>query len=235
MNANWARILVNSHEDNARSILMDTLSEQGYKVTPCESDDEALNHIQRNPVDVIIADLQSGAATGLVLLQTIKEINPEAAFIAMIESHNSDAAMAALTEGAFAYTTKPINLDELRVIVRNALKHQALLMNHQKLIETIQQSNAELNEEIVERRRVEDELRKALAQIKTLGGLLPICSSCKKVRDDTGYWSQIETYIQENSNAEFTHSLCPHCMKALYSNVQMKTDSEEDIKALFDK
>ena len=66
-------------------------------MTPCESDEEALNHIQRNTVDLIIADLQSSAATNVALLQAIKEINPEAAFIALIESHNSDAAMAALT------------------------------------------------------------------------------------------------------------------------------------------
>jgi len=69
-------------------------------------------------------------------------------------------------------------------------------------------------------RRRERELsvrvNEALAQLKVLRGLLPICASCKKVRDDTGYWSQIETYIHERSEAEFSHSICPECMERLY-------------------
>lgn len=60
------------------------------------------------------------------------------------------------------------------------------------------------------------ELRKALAEIKTLSGLLPICSSCKKIRSDEGYWTQIEAYIKEHSDADFTHGICPDCAKKLY-------------------
>ena len=53
-------------------------------------------------------------------------------------------------------------------------------------------------------------------KVKLLGGFLPICASCKKIRDDQGYWQQIETYIRENSEAEFSHSICPDCAKQLY-------------------
>ena len=60
------------------------------------------------------------------------------------------------------------------------------------------------------------ELQKALADVKTLGGLLPICSNCKKIRDDKGYWNQIEEYIHRHSEAEFSHSICPDCAKKLY-------------------
>jgi hypothetical protein len=60
------------------------------------------------------------------------------------------------------------------------------------------------------------ELQKALSEIKTLSGLLPICASCKKNRDDKGYWKQIESYIKEHSEAEFSHSICPNCTKLLY-------------------
>ena len=60
------------------------------------------------------------------------------------------------------------------------------------------------------------ELRKALAEVKTLGGMLPICASCKKIRDDEGYWNQIESYIEEHSDAEFTHGLCPDCLEKMY-------------------
>jgi PAS domain S-box-containing protein len=67
-----------------------------------------------------------------------------------------------------------------------------------------------------ERRKLIHDLQDALAKIRRLRGLLPICSSCKKIRDDKGYWNQLETYILEHSEAEFTHGLCPDCMKNLY-------------------
>ena len=59
-------------------------------------------------------------------------------------------------------------------------------------------------------------LQEALARVKTLSGLLPICSHCKKIRDDKGYWRQIELYIKERSETEFTHSICPDCAANLY-------------------
>ncbi len=77
--------------------------------------------------------------------------------------------------------------------------------------------------DISERKRVEEErekllldLQDALAKVKTLSGLLPICAACKKIRDDKGYWNQIESYIRDHSEADFTHSICPECSKKLY-------------------
>ena len=67
-----------------------------------------------------------------------------------------------------------------------------------------------------ERERMIDELQAALANVKTLRGLIPICASCKKIRDDKGYWSQVEVYVRERSEAEFSHGICPDCMKLLY-------------------
>jgi len=59
-------------------------------------------------------------------------------------------------------------------------------------------------------------LELALKEIKTLSGLIPICSGCKKIRNDDGYWEQVEIYIRNNSGAEFTHGICPECVKKLY-------------------
>ena len=67
-----------------------------------------------------------------------------------------------------------------------------------------------------ERERLIAELRQALRDIKNLRGLLPICASCKKIRDDQGYWQSLEQYVTEHSEAQFTHGLCPECMKSLY-------------------
>lgn len=71
----------------------------------------------------------------------------------------------------------------------------------------------ELNEEIEHRKKTEQELKNAMAEIKTLRGILPVCSYCKNIRDDHGYWNQIEAYITKYSDAEFSHSICPDCLR----------------------
>jgi hypothetical protein len=63
------------------------------------------------------------------------------------------------------------------------------------------------------------ELHKALDEVKTLSGFLPICASCKNIRDDKGYWNQIEAYISEHSEAEFSHGICPECAQNLYPDL----------------
>lgn len=75
--------------------------------------------------------------------------------------------------------------------------------------EIIAQKNLELS-------KANDQLREALAKVRTLSGMLPICGSCKRIRNDEGYWQQLESYISRHSNAEFTHGLCSDCMKKLY-------------------
>gem|GEM_PF-972972 len=90
----------------------------------------------------------------------------------------------------------------------------------------IKEAHAKIRLEVDERRRAETEkekviceLRNALNQVKTLKGLLPICASCKKIRDDKGYWNQIESFIACHSDAEFTHGICPECAKKLYGDL----------------
>ncbi len=71
----------------------------------------------------------------------------------------------------------------------------------------------------LQRDRVTRELQKALSEIKTLKGILPICANCKKIRDDSGYWEQIEGYLSEHSNAQFSHDICPDCARQLYPDI----------------
>jgi len=73
-----------------------------------------------------------------------------------------------------------------------------------------------------EKERLIEELEKALSRIKTLRGLIPICASCKKIRDDQGYWNKLEAYIESHSEAEFSHGICPDCLKKLYPNIKKK-------------
>ena len=72
-----------------------------------------------------------------------------------------------------------------------------------------------------------DKLERAQKEIKTLRGIVPICASCKKIRDDDGYWQQVEVYVREHSEAEFSHGICPDCLKKHYPDLRIpETDPE---------
>ena len=73
-----------------------------------------------------------------------------------------------------------------------------------------------------EREKLLQELQDALAEVKTLSGLIPICASCKKIRDDKGYWNQLENYISSHSDAQFSHGICPECAEKLYGDFLKK-------------
>ena len=97
----------------------------------------------------------------------------------------------------------------------------------------LEKANIGLRKEIMERERAEEQrdkliedLQKTLSEVKTLRGFLPICSNCKKIRDDKGYWNQIELYIRDRSEAEFSHGICPECAKKLYPDIDLPEDAE---------
>jgi len=81
-----------------------------------------------------------------------------------------------------------------------------------------------------EQRELAAKLQEALSNIKVLSGLLPICSHCKKIRDDKGYWGQLEVYIRDRSNAEFSHSICPECAQKHYPEFYAKTAASRETK-----
>ena len=94
-----------------------------------------------------------------------------------------------------------------------------------------------LENEIASRKKTEaeneqliQELRETIAQVKTLRGMLPICSHCKKIRDDQGYWNRIESYIAEPADVEFSHGICPDCLQKYYPDIyeKMKDDLPDE-------
>ncbi|MEJ5348719.1 MAG: transporter substrate-binding domain-containing protein [Desulfosoma sp.] len=97
--------------------------------------------------------------------------------------------------------------------------------------------NKVLQSEIAERRQVEkdkerliQELREALENVRKLRGLLPICAYCKKIRDDLGYWNQLESYLSQHADVTFTHSICPECSKKIYEELKAFKDAEQQKK-----
>jgi GAF domain-containing protein len=80
---------------------------------------------------------------------------------------------------------------------------------------------------LLELRRVSTRLAEALEQVKTLQGMLPICAWCKRIRDDKGYWDQVEAYIHKSTGADFTHSICPQCMEKMHAEWKDKQSATE--------
>lgn len=95
-----------------------------------------------------------------------------------------------------------------------------------ELISAVETQKRELKRRSEELSRNNLELQTALSQVEVLSGLLPICANCKKIRDDSGYWKQVEEYFEEHSRAEFTHSICPDCLREMYP--ELADRMEED-------
>ena len=111
-------------------------------------------------------------------------------------------------EHYFESIGKKVMLLNARRIVRESEGRQLILLAIEDITDRKQ---AQEQQEILIK-----ELQDANAKVRILGGLLPICASCKKIRDDKGYWTQIEAYIRDHSEAEFSHSICPDCVEKLY-------------------
>ncbi|HNV69014.1 MAG TPA: hypothetical protein PKO06_04890 [Candidatus Ozemobacteraceae bacterium] len=96
-----------------------------------------------------------------------------------------------------------------------------IMLNSQRLEQELVESQQQLKDNVAS-------LERAIGEVKTLSGLLPICAHCRKIRDDQGYWQRIELYISSRTEAEFTHCLCPPCAKELYPELQLEKTSARD-------
>ncbi|HKT35450.1 MAG TPA: response regulator [Nitrospira sp.] len=158
-------------------------------------------------IDLILMDVLMPGQDGVETCRQIKgcahlEDIPVIMVTAKSDLSNLQDAFAA---GAMDFISKPVNSVELLARVSSAL----LLKQ-----EMDRRKNREL-----ELRRSNEELQKALKEVKVLRGLIPICASCKKIRNDGGFWQQLEEYLGEHSEAEFSHGLCQPCIKKLYPGV----------------
>lgn len=109
------------------------------------------------------------------------------------------------------------------------IRHGMKVEKKRRMAEKKLREHEEQLEELVNVRT--RDLERALAEVKKLSGFLPICASCKKIRDDSGYWQQIEVYIRNHSEAQFSHGICPECVKVLYPELKMDDFLSNDAKA----
>ena len=192
------RVLIVDDELHEIKVLTKFLHDD-YKIMAAKDGESALKIAQgSNPPDLILLDIIMPGLNGYATCEQLKENdttkNIPVIFVTAI-SEVMDAARA-FEFGAVDYVTKPFNPVTVKARVKT----------HIQLNDTLQ------------------DLQTALSEVKTLRGFLPICSYCKKIRDDKGYWNQIESYIQEHSDAEFSHSVCRECAKKYYPDMDIYGD-----------
>jgi CheY-like chemotaxis protein len=214
------KILVVDDDQVSRQLFKKILEKAGYNhIETCASGEEALALINNSPPDVVLLDIMMPGIDGYEVCRRIRADETTRLLpVVMVTGGPEDAdevIKKSYTAGATDYITKPIRSLEFTVRIRSAL--------------TIKQAYDRMNAELNKRRQLEKEreqvileLKEALVQVKTLGGMLPMCASCKKIRDDKGYWTQVEAYIQDHSEAQFSHGICPECAKKLYPELGKK-------------
>lgn len=200
-------------DDFLVSIMVQRMVEEiGYRVIGKAGNGiEAVERTKELKPDVVLMDIKMPDMDGIESAKKIQEKFPTP--VVMLTSHEtSDLLNKASDAGVGAYLVKPIHVRELENAITIARARFADMIKLR-----------EVNLELEKRNK---ELQAALSKIKTLSGLLPICASCKKIRDDGGYWHQVEAYVQDHSDAEFSHGLCPDCVSRYYPDFK-KNKKEE--------
>jgi len=182
-------------EDDAvsRHVLQSVLTSWGYEVVVAKGGEEAWQALQAedHPFLAILDWMMPGLDGPEICRKCRTELASKPIYLILVTGRgNKDDLVRGLEAGADDYVTKPFDSEELLARVRVGARV------------------VELQGNLVARVR---ELENALARVKQLQGLLPICMYCKKVRNDANYWQQVDTYISEHSEARFSHAICPDC------------------------
>lgn len=189
------RILIADDESLLAGLVQDQLQFLGHQVVGRAADGtEAVELARQLQPDVVLMDISMPGLDGLQATEAIQESNPLP--VVLLTAHdNPELVERASAAGAGAYLVKPPHGTDLDRAIRIAIARFADL---QAL------------------RRLNADLQHALAQVKRLSGLIPMCSCCRKVRNDHGYWQQVEQYIAEHSAAKVSHGMCPTCVRKVY-------------------
>lgn len=188
-------VLIADDDPLVSEMIRGTLEDLGYRVAgEATNGGEAVELTQRLHPDLVLMDIEMPMVNGIEAARQIYQLCPTP--VVMLTAYETPALVQqASIAGVGAYLIKPPRAQELEraITVTMARFNDMMALRH---------SN--------------EELQAALAKVKALSGLLPICASCKKIRDNHGYWQQVEVYIRDHSEADFTHGLCPDCLSKIY-------------------
>jgi phosphoserine phosphatase RsbU/P len=191
------KILIAEDDATSRKILQILLSQWGYEIIVACDGDEAWNALQEpNAPQLAIFDWMMPGRDGMELCKLVRSSEALRTMYVMLLTSKGykEDIISGFEAGADDYITKPFERLELQARIR--VGERILLLQNT------------LNERV-------SELEKALIHIKTLQGVLPICSYCKRIRDDGNYWQLLESYVSSHTEAQFSHSICPECYEKI--------------------
>ncbi len=197
-----ATIMIVEDEALVALSLQKKLEKLGYNVpNVVYTGEDAILSAEQNPLDLILMDIKlAGTMDGIAAAEQIR-MHHDIPVVFMTAYSDEDTLQRAKLSGPFGYILKPYDERDIRTTIEVVLYKYEMQQDREKLI---------------------TELQTALDNVKTLNGLLPICSGCKKIRDDKGYWAQVEEYVMAHTDATFTHGLCPECVPKYFSDAAKK-------------
>lgn len=202
------KILIADDDFTSRKMLEALLSRMGFQVIETKNGLEALAAFETgDSPDLAILDWMMPKMSGLEVIGKIRSLGkePEPYIILLTSKHEKDDVVKGLDSGADDFLSKPFDLEELKARINAGRR--------------IVELNRDLKTKL-------EELRKAQEEIKVLRGIIPICSYCKRILSDNASWEQMEVYISNHSEAQFSHGICPDCMEKYFPELTDRLSDE---------
>ena len=203
------KVLVTDDNPEIRLLSTMILGRAGYEVLEASTGKECLDIVLIHHPDLVLLDVMLPDITGIQVCKQIKNDKSLKDIFIILASGtqiSSENQADGLDIGADGYIIRPISNKELLARIQAG--------------ERIKRAEDALREKERQQQTLISQLEEALAEIKTLKGCIPICASCKKIRDDEGYWNQLEAYISKHTDATFTHGICPTCLEQAMAEVK---------------
>jgi len=239
---NYVEILIAEDCPTQALMLQHLLEKKHYRVTVASNGIEAFSLLEDRPPELVISDILMPEMGGYELCKKIKDhddLNTVPVILLTALSEPEDV-IKGLECGADHFITKPYDENALLSSIKYVLVNKKIRntthsdmgieiffagnkyfinSNRLQILDLLLSSYENAIQQKRQLEQVNIELTEALETIKRLKGIIPICSHCKNIRDDKGYWNKLEAYIQEHSEAMLSHSICPKCEKKYYPDL----------------
>ena len=239
-------LLIEDSEDDALLTKME-LRKDGYdfEFTRVDTSQALEVALENSGWDAIISDYNMPSFSGLEALRMVRTKEIDIPLILISGAIGEEQAVEAMKAGFHDFIMKG-HLARLPQALERELREAGVRRERREALEALHRAHSELEQrvadrtaelviahkeaqetndrlrlEIDERKRAEKALQKAFDEIRTLRGIVPICANCKKIRDDKGFWKQVEVYVQEHTEAVFSHGICVDCAQKLYPDIDL--------------